>query len=272
MQKSGMVGGYRVVGDYQPLASFRAASFFDTAAPYRGRRGPFNGAFSLSARTHFEMMDLTSTRFYVVRRGTPEQKTLAAQAEQPGRLATRLVRDRFPLVYERPRALPRAYFVRDARHLDEPKVVLDSLKDPTFDARREVILEGVPAMLRVEALRDRGHDEASNATVVITSDLREEVVFDVTTDAPGYVILTDAYHSGWEARKGEEAAPIYRANYLFRAVPVEEGDTTITMTYRSTPLRRGLVISGVTAVLLALIASLGWTRRYAADESGARAG
>ena len=50
-------------------------------------------------------------------------------------------------------------------------------------------------------------------------------------------------------KRGE--LPIYRANYLFRAIPVEAGHTRIVMRYRADAFRAGLMLSGGT--LLALV-------------------
>jgi hypothetical protein len=60
------------------------------------------------------------------------------------------------------------------------------------------------------------------------------------------------------------AAPLLRADVLFRAVPVTAGTHTIEFRYRSLGFERGLVIAAVAAGLtlaLAVVPPLRWWRR-----------
>lgn len=54
----------------------------------------------------------------------------------------------------------------------------------------------------------------------------------VTSDAAGYLVLTDAYYPGWVAVVNGAPAPILRADLMFRAVEVAAGNSTVVFEYR----------------------------------------
>jgi len=58
------------------------------------------------------------------------------------------------------------------------------------------------------------------------------------------------YPAGWKAYVDGEEVPIYRANYLFRAVPVPAGEHTVTLRFEPESHRIGLIISWITTLLV----------------------
>jgi len=75
----------------------------------------------------------------------------------------------------------------------------------------------------------------------------------IESDQAGYLVLADSYYPGWQATVDGQAAPIERANYAFRAVPVPAGAHTVEMVFRPMTWYLGLAISGLTALAL-----VGW--------------
>ena len=71
----------------------------------------------------------------------------------------------------------------------------------------------------------------------------------------GLLVLSDVYYPGWLARMDGQRAPIYRANYLLRAVPVEVGQHRVEVYYDPPLFKVGLAITVLT--LLASGALLG---------------
>jgi hypothetical protein len=246
MQKVGTMRGFRVLGDYSPLSSKRAADYFARVGPPpnpKDRNKPFAGEILPTAKSDWRLLDLTSTRLYVVRPGSDAEKHLKTLARRPARTGVVLREPKHPIIYERTTALPRAYFVAGARHAGDAEAALDLLQSPDFRPRREVVLEGAP----VEA---DPSGRVGSTPVQILADEREHVTLRVDASAPGYVVLTDAHRPGWRAELDGAPVPIYMANALFRAVRVPAGESEIVMTYRSAPFERGLVISGVTLIAL----------------------
>src|SRR5207302_1495112 len=72
----------------------------------------------------------------------------------------------------------------------------------------------------------------------------------------GYLVVLDPYWPGWTARLDGRPVEIYRADYLFRAVRVAQGDHVLEMTYEPASVRTGALITGVGLVVLSL--SLAW--------------
>jgi uncharacterized membrane protein YfhO len=58
------------------------------------------------------------------------------------------------------------------------------------------------------------------------------IAIDLTTAAPGYLVLNDPYHPWWAAEIDGREVPILRANGLFRAVRVEPGSQRVRFIFR----------------------------------------
>jgi Bacterial membrane protein YfhO len=140
--------------------------------------------------------------------------------------------------FEVPDPLPRSYVVGAARAADGPAAV-DLLLDPAFDPTREVVLSSTP----VEP-PSRDFQGTSRILELVSDRVRIEA----DLNAPGYVVLVDAYDPGWQATLDGAAAPILRANLAFRAVRAPAGRHLVEFSYRPPWLLRGLGLSLATAV------------------------
>ena len=65
----------------------------------------------------------------------------------------------------------------------------------------------------------------------------------VTASQPGWLVVADTWYPGWQARLDGEQVPVLRANYLFRAVAVEQGTHQVEFIYRPFSFWFGLGIS-----------------------------
>lgn len=243
--KSGMMESFNVAADYESLVAARYGSFFDLVAPTPRTLGQaFIGLYALDATSKWHLMDLTGTRYFVAQKGRLMDLFLASAANREEQPKFRLIRDGFVRVYERKDALPRAYFVGRARLLGNPEEVLRMLDTPTFDPHREVLLEDAPESLL--PADSAATDAAGSAEIV--SYQPEDIRITVTNRSPGYLVLSDLFYPGWKALEGERELPIYRANYLFRAVYLPPGRHQIAFLYRPASFARGLGISLATAL------------------------
>lgn len=258
--KQGMMKELRVVEDYEALSQQRYAEFFEHASRKPRDWFTFAGYYGLGEQSQWKLLDLTSTRYYVVDEAEEANRFLAAAASTPeGSKDFRLVLivGQFVRVYERLPYLPRAYYVSTARVLDSPQRVLATLEDHGFDPQREVLLEDAPQLTATSVAPEDG-----SATVHFIADETERVVINVQAPKPGFLVLTDAFYPGWRAFADGRELPIYRANYLFRAVAVGTGQTQVTFEYRPSSFRLGLILGGATAVSIVMIGLLsirqGW--------------
>ncbi len=68
------------------------------------------------------------------------------------------------------------------------------------------------------------------------------MMLNVRANAPAYVVIRDSYYEGWQARVNGESAPVYRADVLFRAVPVPMGESTLELSFAPALWQTGFII------------------------------
>lgn len=146
-------------------------------------------------------------------------------------------------ILENTQALPRAWVVYAYEVLEKREHVYDRLRAAEFDPLARVILEErVPE--REPVAPDAAVPRGRAAQVSGFSNSRMTV--QVAAARPGLVVLSDAYYPGWQAWVDGKPAPIYRANAIFRAVPVPAGEHTVTLAYRPVSLLVGGLITAAT--------------------------
>ena len=167
-----------------------------------------------------------------------------------------LVYDAEIKIYRNERALPRAFMVPQARVITDRAALLVQMKE--FDPTREVLLEQDPeiAIASSCALKPVSIAKYSSSEVVVKS----------SQECAGWLVLADSYFSGWLAFIDEKDAPLYQADYNFRAVYVSAGEHTIRFKYSPVTFRVGAIGSFLGAMVLLLgFAYLAWRRFYRAD-------
>jgi len=149
-------------------------------------------------------------------------------------------------VWENRNALPRAFIAHEAEIVEDAQV-LARMRDANFRAEQIALLsEGKP--LAASA----GAPALSEATIVEYN--AERVVVRARTDSPGYLVLADTWYPGWVARVDGQAAPIVRADFLFRAVYVEAGEYKVVFEFQPASFSLGIVVSLISMVaLLAMV-------------------
>jgi hypothetical protein len=146
------------------------------------------------------------------------------------------VREKYPVVhhssgmwvFENADALPRAFFVPEAKAIPDSKDLLDTVCRPDFDFRNCALLEDRAALWPAEpAPTPSSGTTQARITQNLPCDIR------IATDAPtnGYLVLTDNYYPGWNAQVDDLPQPLYRADYAFRAVRVPAGRHAVRFIY-----------------------------------------
>ena len=59
-----------------------------------------------------------------------------------------------------------------------------------------------------------------------------ELAFDVKCPDDGWLLITDRWARGWQARVDNKRTPVWGGNFIFRALPVKQGRQSIEFSYR----------------------------------------
>jgi hypothetical protein len=132
----------------------------------------------------------------------------------------------------------RARWVPCAMAVESETASRQALRSPSFDPNQQVIIETDESTPLLECL-----DSSFQGEVTLLSETPNRLVFKVKSESPGWLLLSDTWYPGWRAQVNGEGAPLYRADYLFRAVPLPAGDHEVVFVYRPLPLWIGSWIS-----------------------------
>jgi hypothetical protein len=153
------------------------------------------------------------------------------------------------LIYQNPRALPRAALYFRAEVLPDAEAVLVAMSAPEYDPWKQVYLDSSspfdpppPADLAPLPARITHYDP-------------NRVVIEVEAPQDGVLILADKNYPGWVATIDGVETPIATANYLMRAVRIPAGEHTVEFHYRSGVIRLSLWVSLLSA--LGLVGGIG---------------
>lgn len=148
-------------------------------------------------------------------------------------------RGEYATIYRNAAALPRVWLVTSARVEADP---LAAVLDPSFDPRREAILEaGAPI------------DSTTDAQFTLHSlqDTPNTVTIRAASDQDGYLLLADTWYPGWQATIDDRPAAVLRANVAFRAVTFPAGEHVVKFFYAPVSLQIGAGLTAMSALLLA---------------------
>jgi len=253
-QKTGALFGVPTICDYTAQPTKRYAEFFTMM-----RRGKPMTSLNdwlyprdswLPAGFNRRLLDLTASRYLMVPRAIDRTHKVFSDPPLTLERGIGLLDAR---VYRNPTALPRAFYVPRIEVAPDPKQLLHRLAFGTDDPRRVALVESAPA----DGFLGSGAAEAG--TVAFERDDAEHLVLRVSAPQRGFLFLADQDFPGWSATVNGAPAPISRANYVFRLVPVPAGDSVVEFRYAPMSVRIGALISAITWVGVGVL--LVWSRR-----------
>lgn len=140
-------------------------------------------------------------------------------------------------IYENLDVLPRAFLVHEAVVAADDEMALALMQAPEFNPAETVVLDGEPLLTP--------HPPQKPESVTLSRYEPARIEVKVRADAPGYLVLSDAWYPGWQATVDDERVKIYRADVLFRAVAVDAGEHRVVFTFRPASVRAGGIVSVV---------------------------
>ena len=234
------LGLYEIQG-YNPLQLARYVEFM---AALNGTAQDYHGAFLLPSGIRSPLLDLLDVRYVLVDATLPPDRddVLALTAGRREVFRTPDV-----VVYERDPAPRHAWIVHDVRAVarGEALPLLASGADRSLRRRR----------LSKEMFPKRGRRRS--APVESARVIRYEpdrIAVAVNAAAPGLLVVSEVYESGWQAYVDGEPASVLPTNHALRGVPIPAGEHTVEMRYEPPALRLGLaIIADVTAAAMLTI-------------------
>ncbi len=125
-------------------------------------------------------------------------------------------------------ALAKATFVPGAEIIPSATDQLQRMKSPDWNPRQTVLLAAPPPR-RQET--PPGPSASSSPRVELRAYTTRRIEVAVRAPRAGYLLINDAYDPDWSARVDGRPAPVLRADFIFRAVPVPAGKSTVTLNY-----------------------------------------
>ncbi len=153
---------------------------------------------------------------------------------------------------------PRAWLV-DHVEIATDAASLQKMADPNFDRWSIALLEervSESANLRIDELtNDAPADDATRNSQHVSLVTRHSslVTYQISTPAPALLLLSEPDYPGWQATVDGQPAPVLRADYVLRAVPVPAGEHTVELRFRPLSFTVGAVVSGVTLAAISLL-------------------
>jgi hypothetical protein len=143
----------------------------------------------------------------------------------------------------------RAHLVPTARWIESNQQALDLVMSEGFDPGYVVVLEGVEP--RASTPRDIRHSGTRRAGRPKPCDHFRRF------HGGGWLVVSDAYYPGWQARVDGAPTVIYPADGLFRAVWVSAGPHQVDFVYRPASVQIGALIT-VLGCAFAAVAGARW--------------
>ncbi|HEX8931959.1 MAG TPA: YfhO family protein [Patescibacteria group bacterium] len=149
-------------------------------------------------------------------------------------------------IYENLNVLPRTFLVNDYQIISDNKKEIQTLFSPNFNIRKTIIINKTP-----QFSIDNKTDLKGLAQIITYTP--NKVIIRVSTNTSAFLFLSDTYSVSWRAQVDGVEVPVYKADYAFRAIPVTKGEHTITFFFDSNNFEKGVLFSGIFAILLILI-------------------
>ncbi len=245
----GVLHGLEDAQGYNPV---QPARFVEYLTALNGHSQEYHDANVYGPGLESPLLDLLGIRYIVIPADYDDDRP-----------DLRDVDEKFPTIYadeqvkvlENVDAAPAAWVVHEAREVPTADV-LDTLSSGEVDPAETAILESAPPELSPD-----GGSSPGSASLIEHEP--ERLRIETRSNQPGMLILSETWDPNWNAYVDGQKVEIYRANYLFRGVPIPEGESSVELRYEPPALRLGLGITLLTATtVLGTLAWLAWRSRW----------
>jgi hypothetical protein len=147
---------------------------------------------------------------------------------------------------------PRAWVVHEADVASSASDALRRFAATNFEYRSRMVVEPDAGLGTSGRVSRRG---AGPSTIAQRDALTPNgTTFTVRSGSPGWLVMADMYAPGWHVTVNGHDAKLVRSDYTLRAVAIPAGQSRVVLRYRPPGFALGLVMSGLTLLLLVTIA------------------
>lgn len=152
--------------------------------------------------------------------------------------------------FDQREAYPRIRWSSCGILVDSGEAALNLVFDNLIDLEDKVILEE-----SAEFCSPQGQP-----TLGIISSTANKISLESSSQESGYLVIADVWYPEWRAYVDGKSVPVLRANYLFKAIPVPNGEHEITVVYQPRTFYLGAALSLVAIIGLMTLAVI-WLQK-----------
>jgi hypothetical protein len=238
-----LITGLHDVQGYNPI---HLARYDDYMRALNGQDQDYHHADVYADGLDSPLLDLLGVRYLVVPSApAPDQKL-----PHVARPLTTVYEDGDVRILENPSALPRAWLVHSAQHVDAT-AALAMLAAGQVNPRDTALLEEPPPPLGAP-----GDDR-----VQVVAYEPERIELETSARAQSLLVLAEIYDPAWAAYVDGAATHVYVANGALRALAVPAGDHRVDLRYEPFGVRVGILMTVATALVLVCVVVFAGRRR-----------
>lgn len=148
-------------------------------------------------------------------------------------------------VLENKNAYPRAFLVSRVVVKKNPQQILDTMFSSKTNLKTTAVIEQTLAV----------NAQLSTGSAVISSYKPNIIKIKTQSNRQSFLVLTDPYYPGWEARVDGKLTKIYRTDFAFRGILIPQGEHTVEFIYAPKTFYYGAIV-GIIGVIGILSLSL----------------
>ena len=162
-------------------------------------------------------------------------------------------------IFENTEAAPRAYIIHGVRGSKNAEASLTLVSSDELKPRDEAIIEYTPDFTGSGV---ESQPASASSTTYEAVDKFESINSNALhlecncKTAPSWLVLTDIHYPGWNAYVDGQKTHIYKANYAFRAIKLEQGKHSVDFKYEPISFTIG---AAVFTIFLLLAAAILWS-------------
>lgn len=149
----------------------------------------------------------------------------------------------------------RLHWVACAQSVDGENEAWQAVSQSDLDWEQWVVIEN--AQQFGQTVCDLSTGKAPVSMEWLDTSNPNHIKIRLNTQDDGYLVLADTWYPGWQTRLDGVESQLLRANYLFKAVPIPQGEHILELVYRPVSFWVGLTISLVSLAICVILFLLG---------------